>query len=86
MSRKVGILSIQRDQFNIEPIPLKTVRPFKIGDIVLEEEADDEESGIDLEKRETITAFLRIKVGDTIGCWNCLDSAKEFALGIRSRN
>jgi len=62
LSRKVGILSIQRNQFNIEPIPLKTVRPFKIGDIVLEEEADDEENGIDLQKRETITAFLKTKV------------------------
>ena len=61
-SRKVGILSIQRGQFIIEPIPLKTVRPFKIGDIVLEEEADDEENGIDLQKRETITAFLKTKV------------------------
>jgi double-strand break repair protein MRE11 len=67
--RKVGILSIQRGQFNIEPIPLKTVRPFKIGDIILEEEADNDENGIDLQKRETITAFLKIKAssGDPVG-------------------
>lgn len=58
----MGILSIQEGQFNIEPIPLKTVRPFKIGDIILEEEADNEENGIDMQKRETITAFLKIKV------------------------
>ena len=60
--RKVGILSVQEGQFNIEPIPLKTVRPFKIGDINLEEEADNEENGIDMQKRETITAFLKTKV------------------------
>lgn len=58
----MGILSIQDGQFNIEPIPLRTVRPFKIGDIVLEEEADNEENGIDMQKRETITAFLKTKV------------------------
>ncbi|KAG7579944.1 hypothetical protein FFLO_00152 [Filobasidium floriforme] len=64
--KKVGILSIQEGQFNIEPIPLKTVRPFKIGDIVLEEEADNEENGIDMQKRETITAFLKIKIDELI--------------------
>jgi double-strand break repair protein MRE11 len=63
----VGILSIQEGQFNIEPIPLRTVRPFKIGDIILEEEADNEENGIDMQKRETITAFLKIKVSLRLG-------------------
>jgi double-strand break repair protein MRE11 len=61
--RKVGILSVQRGQFNIETIPLKTVRPFKIGEVVLEDEADDENNHLDLQKRETITAFLKTKVG-----------------------
>lgn len=66
LSRKVGLLSIQRRRFHIEPIPLKTVRPFKMGEVVLTEEAEDPESGLDLQKRDTITAFLKARVQDLI--------------------
>ncbi len=61
--RKVGILRIQGKHFQIEPIPLKTVRPFKMDEVVLSEEAAKVENDIDLEKRETITAFLATRVG-----------------------
>lgn len=62
IQKKVGLLSIQKDRFNIEPIVLKTVRPFKIGEVVLAEEAEDPESGLDLQQRDTVTAFLKAKV------------------------
>lgn len=60
--RKVGILSIQGDQFDIEPVVLKTVRPFKMGEIVMEEEADDPANDLDLQLRDSVTAFLEKKV------------------------
>lgn len=63
--RKVGILSIQGDQFDIEPVALKTVRPFKIGEVIMEEEADDPANELDLQSRDSVTAFLEKKVGLT---------------------
>jgi hypothetical protein len=66
--RKVGILSIQGDQFDIEPVVLKTVRPFKIGEIVMEEEADDPANDLDLQLRDSVTAFLEKKVRKTPLC------------------
>lgn len=41
---------------------LKTVRPFKIGEIVMEEEADDPANDLDLQLRDSVTAFLEKKV------------------------
>jgi double-strand break repair protein MRE11 len=60
--RKVGLLRIQGRKFQLDPLPLKTVRPFKMEDIVLQDEAELEENDLDLDKRETITAFLARKV------------------------
>lgn len=62
----MGLLSIQRRKFFIESIPLKTVRPFKMGEVLLSEEAEDVESGLDLQKRDTITAFLKARVDELI--------------------
>jgi hypothetical protein len=64
--RKVGILSIQGEQFDIEPIVLKTVRPFKIGEIVMEDEADDPANDIDLQLRDSVTAHLEKKVSGNL--------------------
>ncbi|KAI5451646.1 meiotic recombination [Naganishia albida] len=66
IQKKVGILSIQGDQFDIEPVVLKTVRPFKIGEIVMEEEADDPANDLDLQLRDSVTAFLEKKVEQLI--------------------
>lgn len=60
--KKVGILEIQKGQFNIEPVLLKTVRPFKIGELCLEDEADDDANHLDLQKRDTITVFLKAQI------------------------
>ncbi len=62
-NRKVGILHIQGDQFDIEPVVLKTVRPFKIDEVILSDEAEDPANGIKMQQRDTITNFLRVKVG-----------------------
>ncbi len=60
--RKVGLLRIQGKNFDLQPLPLKTVRPFKMEDVVLADEAELEENELDLDKRDTITAFLAKKV------------------------
>jgi double-strand break repair protein MRE11 len=60
--RHVGILSVQGSQFQIAEIPLKTVRPFELDEVVLSEEAAEEGSKVNLEDKDTITAFLRTKV------------------------
>lgn len=60
--RHVGILSIQGSQFQIAEIPLKTVRPFELDEVVLTEAAADEGTGVNLEDKDTITAYLRKQV------------------------
>ncbi|EJT52111.1 meiotic DNA double-strand break processing-related protein [Trichosporon asahii var. asahii CBS 8904] len=52
----------QRDKFQIEQIPLKTVRPFEHEEVHLAEVAASDEAPIDLEDKDTITAYLREKV------------------------
>ncbi|GHJ88934.1 hypothetical protein NliqN6_5336 [Naganishia liquefaciens] len=81
IQKKVGILSIQGDQFDIEPIVLKTVRPFKIGEIIMEDEADDPANDIDLQLRDSVTAHLEKKVRELIAEaqaeWDSLDHEPE---------
>lgn len=60
--RHVGLLSIQGSQFQIAEIPLKTVRPFELDEVILTEAVDEEGSGVNLEDKDTITAYLRRKV------------------------
>ena len=62
LCRHVGILSIQGSQFQITEIPLKTVRPFEMDELVLTEAAVDESNKINLEDKDTITAYLRKEV------------------------
>lgn len=60
--RHVGILSVQGSQFQIAEIPLKTVRPFEMDEVVLTEVAEVERNKVNLEDKDTITAFLRKEV------------------------
>ncbi|KAL7424851.1 meiotic recombination [Cryptotrichosporon argae] len=66
LPKHVGILSIQDSQFQIAEIPLKTVRPFELDEVVLAEEAARVGSEINLEDKDTITAFLRERVEELI--------------------
>lgn len=68
--RHVGILSVQGDRFQIAEIPLKTVRPFEIDELVLAEEAERDGSKINLDDKDTITACLREKVRQVV-CRSC---------------
>lgn len=64
-SRHVGILSVQGDQFQIAEIPLKTVRPFEMDEIILTDEAAVAENKINLEDKDTITRYLRERASRT---------------------
>ncbi|GFZ50251.1 DNA repair protein rad32 [Saitozyma sp. JCM 24511] len=61
LPKHVGILSIQGSQFQIAEIPLKTVRPFELDEVVLSEAAAMEVNKISLDDKDSITAFLRGK-------------------------
>jgi len=58
--RHVALLQIQGKEFQLTPLPLRTVRPFVIEEVVLNEVAD--EVGLDLNDQMAITKFLKGKV------------------------
>ncbi|KAN0063985.1 meiotic recombination [Thecaphora frezii] len=59
----VAIIHVENTDFLIEPIPLKTVRPFVMDDMVLAEELEEH----DLEsRREDIMKLLRMRVNGLI--------------------
>ena len=55
------MLQIQGKEFQLTPLPLRTVRPFVLEEVVL---ADEE--GIDLNDQMEITKFLKAKVNALI--------------------
>ena len=58
--REVAILKIQGKEFSIEPLPLRTVRPFVMDEMVL---SDVAEAGlVDLSDRMAITKLLKDRV------------------------
>jgi double-strand break repair protein MRE11 len=58
--RKVAFIEIQGKEFQMTPIPLRTVRPFVMDEIVLAEAA--EEGLVSLTDKMAINKFLRTKV------------------------
>lgn len=60
VTRHVALLQIQGKEFQLTPLPLRTVRPFVIDQVVLNEVAD--ELGLDLNDQMAITKFLKGKV------------------------
>ena len=56
----MALLEIQGKEFQLTPIPLRTTRPFVIGDVILSEAADNE--GLDVSDTMEITKFLKAKV------------------------
>ncbi|KAF9523790.1 Metallo-dependent phosphatase-like protein [Crepidotus variabilis] len=64
IEKHVAVVEIQGKDFKLTPIPLRTVRPFVIEEVVLEDIAD--ESGLDLNDQMAITKFLKSKVNELI--------------------
>ena len=58
--RHVALLKIQGKEFELTPIPLRSVRPFVIDDVDLSEGAEEE--GFDLSDKLAVNKFLKKKV------------------------
>ncbi|KAF8173678.1 Metallo-dependent phosphatase-like protein [Pholiota molesta] len=70
IEKHVALLQIQGKEFQLTPLPLRTVRPFVIEEIVLADIADDE--NLDLNDQIAITQFLKAKVNALIDKANAL--------------
>ncbi|KAF8895902.1 Mre11 DNA-binding presumed domain-containing protein [Gymnopilus junonius] len=64
IEKHVALLQIQGKEFKLTPIPLRTVRPFVIEQVVLNEVAEEE--GVDLNDQMSITKYLKAKVNALI--------------------
>ena len=58
--RHVALLQVQGKEFQMTPIPLRTVRPFVLDEVVLSEAAEEE--GFELSDQTAITKLLKKKV------------------------
>jgi len=72
MCRHVALLEIQNKDFRMIPIPLRTVRPFVIEEVVLSEVA--EETGLDLNDQMEITKYLKGKVSFSFNLTKSVDN------------
>ena len=58
-ARHVALLKIQDTKYNVEPIQLRTVRPFIFDDVCLAEARED---GVKLDTKVQITKYLKEQV------------------------
>jgi len=58
--RHVALLKIQGTEFELTPIPLRTVRPFVMDEILLTEVAEEE--GFDLTDQMEVAKYLKLRV------------------------
>lgn len=70
VSKHVGLLTINRKEFNIEPIRLKTVRPFVMKDIVLSDDKNMRKLAKESENRAEVTRHLEAIVYEMIDVAN----------------
>lgn len=61
-------MKIQGTEFELTPIPLRTVRPFVMDEIVLTDVAEEE--GFDVTNQMEITKYLKLRVSHTVCPWN----------------
>ncbi|KAH7925347.1 DNA repair exonuclease [Leucogyrophana mollusca] len=60
MEKHVALLQIQGKEFELQPIPLRTVRPFVLEEVILAEAAEEE--GFDLGDQIAVSKFLKSRV------------------------
>ncbi|TFK32099.1 DNA repair and meiosis protein Mre11 [Crucibulum laeve] len=65
IEKHVALLEVQGKEFQMTPLPLRTVRPFVIEEVVLNEVADEE--GLDINDQMEIQKYLKMKVNELIG-------------------
>lgn len=76
--RQVAFLEIQGKEFQMTPIPLRTVRPFVMEELIMTEEA--EEHGFSLTDKMEINKFLRSRVRCELVDWELLSSDPDSVL------
>ncbi|KAF3915453.1 hypothetical protein ABW21_db0200362 [Orbilia brochopaga] len=76
VAKHVGILSITGKEFHIDPIRLKTVRPFKMKEVVLYDNRAMQKIATKSENRTEVTNFLTKIVDQMI-----VDAKKEWVEG-----
>ncbi|KAN0094824.1 Metallo-dependent phosphatase-like protein [Tylopilus felleus] len=64
IEKHVALVEIQGKEFQLKPIPLRTVRPFVLEDIVLSEAAEEE--GLDVNDQIAVSKFLKSRVNALI--------------------
>ncbi|KAI0365004.1 DNA repair exonuclease [Pilatotrama ljubarskyi] len=64
LEKHVALLKIQGKEFELTPIPLRSVRPFVIDEVVLSEAAEEE--GFDLNDKIEVSKYLKTKVNELI--------------------
>ncbi|KAG5644011.1 meiotic recombination [Asterophora parasitica] len=70
IEKHVALLQIQGKEFQMTPLPLRTVRPFVIEEVVLSEVADEE--GLNISDQMEISKYLKGKVNALIEKANVL--------------
>lgn len=64
MYRHCALLEVQGKNFEITPIVLRTVRPFKLAEVILTQVAEEE--GLDLTDKIEINKYLKHRVNELI--------------------
>lgn len=64
LDKHVALLKIQGTEFELTSIPLRTVRPFVMDEILLTEVAEEE--GFDVTNQMDITKYLKLRVSELI--------------------
>lgn len=65
-SRHVALIHVHGKEYSLKPLPLRTVRPFVLEEVVLSEVAEEE--GFELEDQMEVTKFLRSRVTSQPSC------------------
>lgn len=63
--RQVAIIHVEKRDYMVEPITLKTVRPFIMDDIDLDDEL--EAAGLTIDDKQAVGKLLKTKIQDLIG-------------------
>lgn len=72
MYRHCALLEVQDKNFEITPIVLRTVRPFKLAEVILTQVAEEE--GLDLTDKIEINKYLKSRINELI-----VQANEEFA-------
>ncbi|KAF8128879.1 Metallo-dependent phosphatase-like protein [Boletus edulis] len=64
IEKHVALMEIQGKEFQLKPIPLRTVRPFVLEDIILSEASEEE--GFDINDQIAVSKFLKSRVNALI--------------------